>query len=74
MEDSRRESVLDDAPRSTRTVSFQSYHNKFMQEDVENRVHPAGGEPSPDKQKFSSETGLKEDKSMGKFDDIEVSS
>ena len=74
MEDSRRESVLDDAPRSTRTVSLQSKHNKFTQEDVENRVHPHGGEPSPDKKQYSSETGLKEEKSMGKIDDIEVSS
>ena len=49
MEDSRRESVLDDAPRSTRTVSLQSENNKSMQEDVENRVHPQGGEPSPEK-------------------------
>ena len=49
MEDSRRESVLDDAPRSTRTVSIQSKNDKSMQEDVENRVHPQGGEPSPEK-------------------------
>ena len=36
-----------------------------MQEDVENRVHPQGTEPTPEMKKYNSQSGLKEDKNMG---------